>query len=166
MPWHNLLPSASHAKHFPEHLPSVSLKQRAPLIRAPSGVEIYRKTNVANVARRRRRLTESRHNRPLYILPPCLIFSHFYNALKGAANTMCVTLHGLKCWTVPHWRVLLHNILHSCAFCTARHCLYFVSARYIQPVPLMGRAAFCFSAGSGAFIMAGNLCKEFDVSYK
>ena len=29
-----------------------------------------------------------------------------------------------------------------------------------------GGAAFCFSAGSRAFIIAGNLCKDFDVSYK
>ena len=125
MPWHNLLPSASHAKHFPEHLPSVSLKQRAPLIRAPSGAEIYEKTNVA---RRRRRLTESRHNRPLYILPPCLIFSHFYNALKHTSKEICyiswiemLSLVLLNCTTA------LHFVLHDTACTLFRHATFSLS---------------------------------------
>ena len=143
MPWHNLLPSASHAKHFPEHLPSVSLKQRAPLIRAPSGVEIYRKTNVANVARRRRRLTESRHNRPLYILPPCLIFSHFYNALKGAANKMCYIawVEMLNCIS-PKYTTAQHFAQLCILYCTALFVLCFGTLH--SACPLDGEGCLLF----------------------
>ena len=62
----------------------------------------------------------------------------------------------------------LNSMLIVLHFVAELYCMaLLVSARYIQPVSLMGGAAFCFGAASGAFIIAaGNLCKDFDVSYK
>ena len=65
---------------------------------------------------------------------------HALNSILIVA-TLCsyIVLHGTACFGTLHTACLLDG----------------------------GGAAFCFGAASGAFIIAaGNLCKDFDVSYK